>query len=69
MRNASHKNPVIVSDEDFASIAVGQNIILSKRILIYDILESVTDTMDDNTSSRGIRSIDNLHQYIYASIW
>lgn len=31
--------PLIVSDEDFASIAVGQNIIL-KCILIYDILES-----------------------------
>jgi UDP-N-acetylglucosamine--N-acetylmuramyl-(pentapeptide) pyrophosphoryl-undecaprenol N-acetylglucosamine transferase len=34
----SHK-PLIVSDEDFASITVGQNIIL-KCILIYDILES-----------------------------
>jgi UDP-N-acetylglucosamine--N-acetylmuramyl-(pentapeptide) pyrophosphoryl-undecaprenol N-acetylglucosamine transferase len=38
----SHKHPLIVSDEDFASIAVSQNIILSKSILIYDILKSST---------------------------
>jgi UDP-N-acetylglucosamine--N-acetylmuramyl-(pentapeptide) pyrophosphoryl-undecaprenol N-acetylglucosamine transferase len=39
IKEMSCKYPVIVSDEDFASIAVGQNIIL-KCILIYDILES-----------------------------
>ncbi|MGA9150985.1 MAG: glycosyltransferase [Candidatus Nitrosopolaris sp.] len=35
----SHK-PLIVSDEDFASIAVSQNVFPSKNVLIYDILES-----------------------------
>ena len=59
MRKASHKNPVIVSDEDFASIAVGQNIILSKRIFIYDILEYGTNTIDDNIP--GIRSISKIN--------
>ena len=39
IKKMSCKYPLIVSDEDFASIAVGQNIIL-KCILIYDILES-----------------------------
>ncbi len=34
-----HKYPLIVSDEDFASIAVSQNTILSKSILIYDMVE------------------------------
>jgi UDP-N-acetylglucosamine--N-acetylmuramyl-(pentapeptide) pyrophosphoryl-undecaprenol N-acetylglucosamine transferase len=37
IRKTSHK-PLIVSDEDFASIAAGQNV-SSKNILIYDILE------------------------------
>jgi len=32
--------PLIVSDEDFASIAVSQNVFPSKNVLIYDILES-----------------------------
>ena len=36
----SSKYPLIISDEDFASIAVSQNILLSKSILIYDILKS-----------------------------
>src|SRR5262249_22024738 len=36
---ASHK-PLIVSDEDFASIAVSQNVFPLKNVLIYDILES-----------------------------
>jgi UDP-N-acetylglucosamine--N-acetylmuramyl-(pentapeptide) pyrophosphoryl-undecaprenol N-acetylglucosamine transferase len=39
IKEMSGNHPLIVSDEDFASIAVGQNIIL-KCILIYDILES-----------------------------
>ena len=34
-----HKYPLIVSDEDFASIAVSQNSNLSKSILIYDMVE------------------------------
>ncbi len=52
IRKALHKYPVIVSDEDFASIAVNQNTILSKSILIYDILESSTccNTSYDNVS-------------------
>ncbi|MGC1932981.1 MAG: glycosyltransferase [Candidatus Nitrosopolaris sp.] len=61
MRKASHKYPVIVSDEDFASIAVSQNTILSKNILIYDMLEPTTYTTDDQTSSRGITSNDNIN--------
>jgi UDP-N-acetylglucosamine--N-acetylmuramyl-(pentapeptide) pyrophosphoryl-undecaprenol N-acetylglucosamine transferase len=41
IRKTSCKYPLIVSDEDFASIAAGQNA-SSKSILIYDILESYT---------------------------
>lgn len=33
------KYPLIVSDEDFASIAVSQNTILSKSVFIYDMVE------------------------------
>ena len=39
IRKTSCKYPLIVSDEDFSSIAAGQNV-SSKNILIYDILES-----------------------------
>ena len=39
IRKDVHKYPLIVSDEDFASIAVSQNTILSKSILIYDMVE------------------------------
>jgi UDP-N-acetylglucosamine--N-acetylmuramyl-(pentapeptide) pyrophosphoryl-undecaprenol N-acetylglucosamine transferase len=34
------RKPLIVSDEDFASIAVSQGVFASKNVLIYDILES-----------------------------
>jgi UDP-N-acetylglucosamine--N-acetylmuramyl-(pentapeptide) pyrophosphoryl-undecaprenol N-acetylglucosamine transferase len=47
IKKMSCKYPLIVSDEDFASIAVGQNIIL-KCILIYDILESPICSNKDN---------------------
>jgi UDP-N-acetylglucosamine--N-acetylmuramyl-(pentapeptide) pyrophosphoryl-undecaprenol N-acetylglucosamine transferase len=52
IRKALHKYSIVVSDEDFASIAVNQNTILSKSILIYDILESSTccNTSYDNVS-------------------
>jgi UDP-N-acetylglucosamine--N-acetylmuramyl-(pentapeptide) pyrophosphoryl-undecaprenol N-acetylglucosamine transferase len=52
IRKALHKYSVMVSDEDFASIAVNQNTTLSKSILIYDILESSTccNTSYDNVS-------------------
>lgn len=39
IRKDVHKYPLIVSDEDFASMAVSQNTILSKSILIYDMVE------------------------------
>ena len=39
IRKDVHKYPLIVSDEDFASIAVSQNTILSKSVLIYDMVE------------------------------
>jgi UDP-N-acetylglucosamine--N-acetylmuramyl-(pentapeptide) pyrophosphoryl-undecaprenol N-acetylglucosamine transferase len=33
-----HRNPIIVSDEDFASLANGKNSTSQKKVLIYDIL-------------------------------
>ena len=39
IRKDVRKYPLIVSDEDFASISVSQNTILSKSILIYDMVE------------------------------
>ncbi|MFZ0896799.1 MAG: hypothetical protein WAZ77_20040, partial [Candidatus Nitrosopolaris sp.] len=56
IRKVSNKYPVIVSDEDFASIAVSQNSILSKNILIYDMMEPIVNTINDKASSYGITS-------------
>jgi UDP-N-acetylglucosamine--N-acetylmuramyl-(pentapeptide) pyrophosphoryl-undecaprenol N-acetylglucosamine transferase len=39
IRKYVRKYPLIVSDEDFASIAVSQNTILSKSVFIYDMVE------------------------------
>jgi UDP-N-acetylglucosamine--N-acetylmuramyl-(pentapeptide) pyrophosphoryl-undecaprenol N-acetylglucosamine transferase len=48
IRQASHEYPpVIVSDEDFASIAVSQNSILSKNILIYDMVKPTVNTLNE----------------------
>jgi UDP-N-acetylglucosamine--N-acetylmuramyl-(pentapeptide) pyrophosphoryl-undecaprenol N-acetylglucosamine transferase len=52
--------PLIVSDEDFASIAVSQNVFPSKNILIYDILESSNcNTLYDKINVE--RSIADTH--------
>jgi UDP-N-acetylglucosamine--N-acetylmuramyl-(pentapeptide) pyrophosphoryl-undecaprenol N-acetylglucosamine transferase len=56
IRKASHKYPVIVSDEDFASIAVSQNTILSKNILIYDMVEPTANTINQKASCYRITS-------------
>lgn len=37
-----HTNSIIVSDEDFASLAINNNMTPPKKVLIYDILESST---------------------------
>ena len=39
IRKDVRKYPLIVSDEDFASISVSQNTILSKSVFIYDMVE------------------------------
>ena len=39
IRKDVRKYPLIVSDEDFASISVSQNTILSKSLFIYDMVE------------------------------
>ncbi|HET7149401.1 MAG TPA: glycosyltransferase [Candidatus Nitrosopolaris sp.] len=58
IRKASYKFPIIVSDEDFASIAVSQNTIKLKNLLIYDMVEPSNDTV---TSRHGITSTyDNI---------
>jgi len=56
IRKSSHKYPVIVSDEDFASIAVSQNTILSKNMLIYDMVDPTANTINDKASRLAITS-------------
>ena len=41
IRKYLREYPLIVSDEDFASIAVSQNNILSKSVFIYDMVEPI----------------------------
>ncbi|HYA84976.1 MAG TPA: glycosyltransferase [Candidatus Bathyarchaeia archaeon] len=57
MKTKAYHKPLIVSDEDFASIAVSQNIFASKNVLIYDILERpnyCNTSYDKNNVERGI---------------
>lgn len=46
-----HKNPIIVSDEDFASLANSKNPTLQKKILIYDILGTSICAMGSSGST------------------
>ena len=49
-----HRNPVIVSDEDFACLANSMKTTLPKKVLIYDILEPSLSTITDNPSTHQI---------------
>jgi len=46
-----HRNPIIVSDEDFASLANSKNPALQKKIFIYDILGTSIRAMGSSGST------------------
>lgn len=54
IRKNVSKYPLIVSDEDFGSIAISQNTPLSKDILIYDMVEPAACIVDEKISGHGI---------------
>jgi UDP-N-acetylglucosamine--N-acetylmuramyl-(pentapeptide) pyrophosphoryl-undecaprenol N-acetylglucosamine transferase len=62
-----HKYPLIVSDEDFASIAVSQNTILSKSVFIYDMVEPTASGHDIISNHCNIDIESNLGETHFAS--
>ena len=62
-----HKYPLIVSDEDFASIAVSQNTILSKSILIYDMVEPTASGHGITSNYHNINIENNVGETHFAS--
>ena len=62
-----HKYPLIVSDEDFASIAVSQNTILSKSILIYDMVEPIASVHGITSNYCNINIENNVGETHFAS--
>ena len=67
IRKDVHKYPLIVSDEDFASIAVSQNSNLSKSILIYDMVEPTASGHGITSNYRNINIENNVGETHFAS--
>ena len=67
IRKDVHKYPLIVSDEDFASIAVSQNTNLSKRILIYDMVEPIASVHGITSNYCNINIENNVGETHFAS--
>ncbi len=51
MSKCLHRNPIIVSDEDFACLANSKKTISPKKVLIYDILEPSVSAEASKTST------------------
>ena len=67
IRKDVRKYPLIVSDEDFASISVSQNTILSKSILIYDMVEPTASGHGITSNYRNINIENNVGETHFAS--
>ena len=67
IRKDVHKYPLIVSDEDFASIAVSQNTNLSKSILIYDMVEPTASGHGITSNYCNINIENNVGETHFAS--
>ena len=67
IRKDVRKYPLIVSDEDFASISVSQNTILSKSVFIYDMVEPTASGHGTISNYCNINIENNVGETHFAS--